>query len=365
MPTFTDFLNIEVPDENDMTWTATLLSDVQILDGAAETISGTHLTASGTSLKGVVDVQGTGSVSIHPVDVNTVAISGGASITEIGDLDDVDVSGIANNQILKYNSTSGNFEAANDETGAGGTVDDLNAVTGSVLITGTQNTTTQTVGQTITITGPDLTSFATSSEVTSVSGHLSTEIDTDIATHAADVDAHHAKYTDAEAISATESARFTMSGTLSTEIDSDVSTHAAISDAHHSRYTDSEAVSALEPTTSALAASGVATDATHSAHAADADAHHAKYTDAEAVTALEPTTSALAASGVATDATFSSHAADTSAHHARYSGAENDAIVAGSNVTVVSGTDIITISSTSAGGVDQLQTSLTASVFSL
>lgn len=48
------------------------------------------------------------------------------------------------------------------------------------------------------------------------------------------------------------------SGTLSAEIDSDIATHAAIADAHHAKYTDAEAITALEPTTSALAASGVA-----------------------------------------------------------------------------------------------------------
>ncbi len=51
------------------------------------------------------------------------------------------------------------------------------------------------------------------------------------------------------------------SGTLSSEIDSDISIHAAVNDAHHAKYTDAEAITALEPTTSALAASGVATDA--------------------------------------------------------------------------------------------------------
>ncbi len=149
---------------------------------------------------------------------------------------------------------------------------------------------------------------ATDANIVAVSGHLSTEIDTDITTHAADTDAHHAKYTAAEAIADTEASRFTMSGTLSAEIDSDIVTHAAIVNAHHTKYTDSEAITALGPTTSALAASGVETDANivavsgHlsteidtdiSTHAAIVNAHHDKYTDAEAITALGPTTSAL------------------------------------------------------------------------
>lgn len=101
---------------------------------------------------------------------------------------------------------------------------------------------------------------ATDANIVSVSGHLSTEIDTDISTHAADISAHHIRYADSEAISATESARFTMSGTLSTEIDNDIITHVAISNAHHTKYTDTEAILALESTTSQLSASGVATD---------------------------------------------------------------------------------------------------------
>jgi hypothetical protein len=50
----------------------------------------------------------------------------------------------------------------------GSDVDSINALTGSVLVTGTQNVTTQTVGQTITITGPDLSSYATTAYVDSV-----------------------------------------------------------------------------------------------------------------------------------------------------------------------------------------------------
>lgn len=57
-----------------------------------------------------------------------------------------------------------------------------------------------------------------------LSGILSAEIDADIVTHAAVVDAHHTRYTDAEAISATASARATLSGVLSSEIDSDIAT---------------------------------------------------------------------------------------------------------------------------------------------
>ncbi len=50
------------------------------------------------------------------------------------------------------------------------------------------------------------------------------------------------------------------SGSLSSQITADIATHAGISNAHHDKYTDAEAITALEPTTSALAASGVALD---------------------------------------------------------------------------------------------------------
>jgi len=130
--------------------------------------------------------------------------------------------------------------------GGGGGV--ANALVGADGITVTSGVDTDTI-----------TGFQT--EFVNASGTLSTQITDDIATHTAIASAHHAKYTDAEAVTATESARFTMSGTLSTEIDDDITTHAAIANAHHDKYTDAEAISALEPTTSALAASGVATDA--------------------------------------------------------------------------------------------------------
>lgn len=41
----------------------------------------------------------------------------------IGSLSDVDTTGVANDSILKYNSTSGNWEIGTDATGAGGLVD--------------------------------------------------------------------------------------------------------------------------------------------------------------------------------------------------------------------------------------------------
>ncbi len=251
---------------------------------------------------------------------------------------------VADNTTL-ITTTSGHLQSEIDAVESSD-VDSVNAVTGAVLVTGTQNVTTQTAGQTITVTGPDLSSFATSSEVdadvAAVSGTLSSEIDSDIATHAVLPSVHHTKYLDSEAIAATESARFTMSGTLSTEIDSDITTHAAISSAHHAKYTDAEAITALEPTTDALAASGVALGAeiasasgTVSAqitddiatHTAIATAHHTKYTDAEAVTATESARFTMSGTlSTEIDSDITTHAADGSAHHTKY--LDSEAIIA-------------------------------------
>jgi hypothetical protein len=265
MPTFTDFLNIEVPDENDTSWTSTLLSDFQILDGAAETISGTHLTASGVSLKGVVDVQGLGSVSLYTSGTDTLVISGtpggsDISASSIGDLSDVDLSGLADNKILKYNSSSGNFEAEDDLTGGGG-------------------------GDHSTLTNLDYasaghTGFASSTELSNASG------------------------------------------TLSAEIDSDISTHAAVADAHHAKYTDAEAVSALETTTDALATSGTTNASNLSSHTGDATIHFTEGSiDHTAITNIGVNThaqidthlGALAASGTTNESNITINIADIAA----------------------------------------------------
>ncbi len=286
------------------------LGTVTITDNASETITisgastsvagGDHSTLSNldfasaghtgfASSAELFSASGTLSAEIDS-DIVTHAADGSAHHTRYADSEAISAlepttsalaaSGVATDASVAANTTlitttSGHLQSQIDGV-EGSDVDSVNAVTGAVLVTGSQNVTTQTVGQTITVTGPDLSSFATSAEVDSdiaaVSGTLSAEIDSDISTHAAISDAHHSKYTDSEAVSATESARFTMSGTLSAEIDSDIVTHTAISSAHHSRYVDSEAIAALEPTTSELAASGVATDANVVTNATDISA---------------------------------------------------------------------------------------------
>jgi len=85
------------------------------------------------------------------------------------------------------------------------------------------------------------------------------QVNTAIATHAADATAHHTRYTDAEAVAAAAPS---------------LAAHEATADAHHTRYTDAEAATAAAP---ALAA-----------HVGTANAHHTRYSDAEAIAAVAP-----------------------------------------------------------------------------
>jgi len=77
----------------------------------------------------------------------TVTIAGGSST--IGGLTDVDTTGVANDKILKYNSTSGNWEIADDATSGGGALGDL-SVSGSTM---SSSGTTITLDDNVTVTG--------------------------------------------------------------------------------------------------------------------------------------------------------------------------------------------------------------------
>jgi len=88
---------------------------------------------------------------------------------------------------------------------------------------------------------------------------------TDLTAHAADEDAHHTKYTDAEAKAAAVQAGAITDGVTkapthdavydvkvtaeaaqtAAEVDADIAAHAADEDSHHARYTDAEAVAAM------------------------------------------------------------------------------------------------------------------------
>ncbi|KKL62375.1 hypothetical protein LCGC14_2185830 [marine sediment metagenome] len=83
-------------------------------------------------------------------------------------------------------------------------------------INGLQNITVSNNGlDTITITGPDLSPFATKEKLNAVSGTLQTQID--------GID-NHSRYTDTEAVTATEAARASLSGTLQAMIDAEILT---------------------------------------------------------------------------------------------------------------------------------------------
>lgn len=62
----------------------------------------------------------TGSATFYTKDVNDNIVSIGSAvgaIADLGDLADVDLTGLANNEIIRYNSTSGNWEPSTDLAG--------------------------------------------------------------------------------------------------------------------------------------------------------------------------------------------------------------------------------------------------------
>ena len=124
-------------------------------------------------------------------------------------------------------------------------------------------------------------------------------VTTGILEHTNISDAHHARYTDAEAITAASGAlnhhaRYTdseASGIAVQVVTTGILEHANISDAHHSRYTDAEAISAASGALehhvrySDAEASGIAVQVVTTGileHTNISDAHHTRYTDAEA-----------------------------------------------------------------------------------
>ena len=93
----------------------------------------------------------------------TVTIAGGSST--LGGLTDVDTTGVANDKILKYNSTSGNWEIADDSTSGGGALGDL-SVSGSTM---SSSGTTITLDDNVTVTGTLTSSQAGAPVLTSAS----------------------------------------------------------------------------------------------------------------------------------------------------------------------------------------------------
>jgi len=114
-----------------------------------------------------------------------------------------------------------------------------------------------------------------------------------ILTHKGDAGAHHARYTDGEAVTQAD-ARIAIHAALPTvhqDAPALILTHKGDASAHHARYTDGEAIiqadariaiHAALPTVHQDAPALILT------HKGDAAAHHAKYTDAEARATMSP-----------------------------------------------------------------------------
>jgi len=129
------------------------------------------------------------------------------------------------------------------------------------LVIKTNNTTAMTIS-----TGQDV-AFENHIDVDgdiSVSGAVD---GVDVSAHAVEVDAHHSRYTDAEA-AATGHERYT---DAEAEAAVDIAAHTADMDAHHTRYTDAEAAAAghIRYTDAEAVAAG-----------------HDRYTDVEAVASM-------------------------------------------------------------------------------
>jgi len=133
-----------------------------------------------------------------------------------------------------------------------------------------------------------------------------------LAAHAADPNAHHTRYTDAEA-----------SGVAVQVVVTGIAQHAVIPDAHHVRYTDAEASGIAVQ----VATTGIAQ------HAAIPDVHHSRYTDSEA--------SGVAVQVVTTG--IAEHAAISGAHHPRYTNAEAAIVAAAVLATGVISADNVAI----------------------
>jgi hypothetical protein len=192
MPTNTPRFDLLKPDvQPDDEWGVDANINYDKLDAAAKqadllTVSG-HLqeeidaaALSGDIANALVGSDGVTVTSGDPTD--TISGFRGEFVASSGSLQTqitTNVGDIADNTTLIV-TTSGYLQNQIDPILASG-VFAVNDITGLVLITGTQNVSTQTSGQTITVTGPDLTVYATTasvdSDIAAVSGTLSSDID--------------------------------------------------------------------------------------------------------------------------------------------------------------------------------------------
>jgi len=174
-----------------------------------------------------------------------------AEITDAGTLATADV--IKANDIDAESSLSGQVLTSD---GAGNatwqdqttlTDEDVEDIVGSLVVGGTNITVTYSdVDGTLTISNDiDI-------DQTPADGNTNNPISSDyMYDHVNASDAHHSRYTDAEARAATDGQidADTVDGAqladIQAEIDGDISTHASIADVHHAKYTDGEAIAAI------------------------------------------------------------------------------------------------------------------------
>ena len=130
---------------------------------------GSGVTASGTGTEKTITIAGGSSYANSDVDthLNTgtatsnqvlswdgadydwVAQSGGGGSSTLDGLTDVDTTGVANDKILKYNSTSSKWEIADDATAGGGALGDLSISASTMSSSGT----TVTIDDNLVVTG--------------------------------------------------------------------------------------------------------------------------------------------------------------------------------------------------------------------
>ena len=103
--------------------------DVEADAGGSSGIALTDLSVSTASASGVGSLaynNSSGVFTFTPASPTLAGLSG-----SINDLTDVDTTGVANNKILKYNSTTSKFEIADDSGGSGIALTDLSVTVGS------------------------------------------------------------------------------------------------------------------------------------------------------------------------------------------------------------------------------------------
>ena len=239
---------------------------VNIINGPFTVI---NTTASGGDVQilgeGTVDVTTVGDIiTVGGTPANALVGSDGVTVTS-GDPTDT-ISGFR----TEFVSASGSLQTQIDAV-EGSDVDSVNALIGDIVVVGKGEVGVTVEGQNIVVSGTDHTAGGGGG------GDVS---DAMVGTDGITVLSGTPTASETT-ISGFRTEFINASGTLSTQITDDIATHTADTDAHHAKYTDAEAVTALAPTTDALSASGVATDTTFTSHAADDSAHHIRYTKDE------------------------------------------------------------------------------------